>query len=27
VKMNDSLHLTLDPQRLHFFDAASGAAI
>jgi multiple sugar transport system ATP-binding protein len=27
VKMNDSIRLALDPQRLHFFDAASGAAL
>jgi multiple sugar transport system ATP-binding protein len=27
VKMRDSIRLALDPQRLHFFDAGSGAAL
>jgi multiple sugar transport system ATP-binding protein len=27
VKMNDSIQLAFDPQRLHFFDAASEAAL
>jgi len=27
VKMNDSIRLAFDPQRLHFFDAASEAAL
>jgi multiple sugar transport system ATP-binding protein len=27
VKMNDSIRLAFDPQRLHFFDATSEAAL
>jgi len=27
VKMRDNIRLALDPQRLHFFDAASEAAL
>jgi len=27
VKMNDSIRLAFDPQRLHFFDATSETAL
>jgi multiple sugar transport system ATP-binding protein len=27
AKMHDNIHLAIDPQRLHFFDADSEAAL